>query len=191
MMKPGAHRRHTSNRGPCNLPAPLSRWRDVRHQSEYEAFVRTHRGELLATATSLAAGDRHLAEDLTQATLVRLYLHWGRVRETRAGAYARRALVNCFLDHRRRAWVRREQSVDMPPDRAMDDGVDDPELVGALRALPPRMRAAVVLRHVEDLPVEEVAGMLGCSTGTVKSQTARGLAKLRAHLLETANRGGS
>ncbi len=161
------------------------------HQAEFEAFVRSHRGALVATATSLTAGDRHLAEDLTQNALVRLYLHWGRARSTRVEAYARRTLVNCFLDHRRRAWVSRERSFEDLPDSATESGADDPELLAALRALPPRMRAAVVLRHVEDLSVEEVAEVLGCSTGTVKSQTARGLAKLRAHLLESTTPGGT
>jgi RNA polymerase sigma-70 factor (sigma-E family) len=160
-------------------------------QAEFEEFVRRSRGELLVTATTLAAGDRHLAEDLTQTALVRLYLAWGRARGTRIEAYARRVLVNCFLDHRRRPWVSRERSVETLPDNPALDAVSlDGELVDALRELPPRMRAAVVLRHVEDRSVEEVADALGCSTGTVKSQTARGLDKLRARFQHTASVGG-
>jgi RNA polymerase sigma-70 factor (sigma-E family) len=160
-------------------------------QAEFEEFVRRSRGELLATATTLTAGDRHLAEDLTQTALVRLYLAWGRARDTRVEAYARRVLVNCFLDHRRRPWVSRERSVDVLPDTAGLDVADlDGELVAALRELPPRMRAAVVLRHVEDRSVEEVADALGCSIGTVKSQTARGLNKLRDHFQNPACVGG-
>lgn len=153
------------------------------HEIEYEQFVRDHRGELLATARHLTL-DPHGAEDLVQTALIRLYLAWGRARRTNIGAYARRTLVNCFIDHRRRPSVRREHSTATPPDRAAPAAADplDPELVAALRALPARMRAAVVLRHVEDLSVEEVADALGCSAGNVKSQTARGLAKLRAHL---------
>jgi len=154
-------------------------------QDEFEEFVRRSRGELLATATSLAAGDRHLAEDLTQTALVRLYLAWGRARRTRVEAYARRVLVNCFIDHRRRPWVGRERSVEALPDAAAPATYEDAELLQALRDLPPRMRAAVVLRHVEDRSVEDVADALGCSTGTVKSQTARGLDKLRARLQNT------
>lgn len=155
-------------------------------ESEYETFVRDHRGDLLATAT-LLAGDSYLAEDLVQTALVRLYLAWGRARRANAGGYARKILVNCFIDHRRRPWVRREQCSEVLPDRAAaadapeQDDLDG-ELLAALRELPPRMRAAVVLRHVEDRTVDEVADLLNCSTGTVKSQTARGLDKLRTAL---------
>ena len=145
---------------------------------------------MVATATALAGGDRHLAEDLTQSALVRLYLAWGRARGEHTSAYARRVLVNCFLDHRRRAWVSRERTVEAVPDVAGVELGHDLELLTALRLLPPRMRAAVVLRHVEDRSVEDVADALGCSVGTVKSQTARGLAKLRAHLKESALQGG-
>ena len=154
-------------------------------EAEFEAYVREHRGELVATAR-LLAGDAHLAEDLVQTALVRLYLAWGRARRTQVAAYARRILVNCFIDHRRRPWVRREHSADAVPDRPTSTDPNTPidrELLAALRDLPPRMRAAVVLRHVEDHSVEEVADALGCSTGTVKSQTARGLDKLRAALI--------
>lgn len=154
-----------------------------RHETEYEAFVLQHRGRLLATATHLT-GDGHLAEDLVQTALVRLYLAWGRARSVSTEGYARRILMNSFIDHGRRPWVRRERAADVlpdPPARPHDDA-SDPELGAALAALPPRMRAAVVLRHIEDLSVEETADALGCSTGTVKSQTARGLDKLRAAL---------
>jgi RNA polymerase sigma-70 factor (sigma-E family) len=162
------------------------------HDSEFEEFVRGRRGELVATATLLAAGDGHLAEDLVQVALVRLYLAWGRARAGHPAAYARRILVNCFIDHRRRPWVRREQSADLLPDRPLPPAPEaDEALLAALRELPPRMRAAVVLRHVEDRSVEDVADTLGCSTGTVKSQTARGLDKLRAALSPTTLQGES
>jgi RNA polymerase sigma-70 factor (sigma-E family) len=147
-------------------------------------FVRAERGRLVATGRLLTAGDVHLAEDLVQTALTRLYLAWGKVRTDRS-AYARKVLVNSFIDHRRRPFVRRESSTDEPPDSAAAHPVDDsldPALVAALAELPPRMRAVVVLRHVHDLSVDEVARLLGCSTGNVKSQTARGLDKLRATL---------
>lgn len=146
-------------------------------------FVRAERGRLVATGRLLTAGDVHLAEDLVQTALTRVYLAWGKVRTDRS-AYARKVLVNSFIDHKRRPFVRRESATDEPPDSpvaANDEGLD-PTLVAALAELPPRMRAAVVLRHVHDLSVDEVAGLLGCSTGNVKSQTARGLDKLRATL---------
>lgn len=137
----------------------------------------------MATARLLTAGDAHDAEDLVQTALVRVYLSWGRVR-TDPMAYARRTLVNCFIDHRRKPVVRRERVTDDVPDSAAAPPPEalDPELVAALAELPPGMRAAVVLRHVHDLSVDEVAGLLGCEPGTVKSQTARGLEKLRARL---------
>jgi RNA polymerase sigma-70 factor (sigma-E family) len=156
------------------------------HEAEYESFVRASRGRMLSTARVLTTGDSHLAEDLVQNALVRLYVSWERARRANTEAYARRVLVNCFVDHRRRPWVRREAVSDALPDHAAEaDELDDSvatALLAALHDLPPRMRAAVVLRHVEDLSVEDVAGALGCSPGTVKSQTARGLEKLRTQL---------
>jgi len=153
----------------------------VKHDDEFEMFVRGRRSHLVGTATALTAGDTFLAEDLVQGTLVRLYLAWGRARSGNVEAYARRVLVNAFIDHRRRPFVRRERAVASLPDAAArrSADTDDTHLLAALATLPPRMRAAVVLRHVEDLSVEDAATALGCSTGTVKSQTARGIAKLR------------
>lgn len=156
------------------------------HEAEFESFVRERRGELVSTATLLAGGDAHLAEDLVQSALVRLYLAWGRARAGNPRGYARRILVNASIDHVRRPWVRRERSTDLLPDTAAGPLAEtDEAMLAALRALPPRMRAAVVLRHVEDLSVEDTADALGCSTGTVKSQTARGLDKLRQLLTPT------
>jgi len=156
----------------------------VKHDHEFESFVRQRRAHLVRTATALTAGDGFLAEDLVQGSLVRLYLAWGRARSGNVEAYARRVLVNAFIDHRRRPFVRREHAVASLPDSAATGGgeLDDVRLLNALAGLPARMRAAVVLRHVEDLSVEDVAEALGCSAGTVKSQTARGIAKLREAL---------
>jgi RNA polymerase sigma-70 factor (sigma-E family) len=169
----------------------------VKHDDEFEKFVRRRRSHLVRTATALTAGDAFLAEDLVQGTLVRLYLAWGRARSGNVEAYARRVLVNAFIDHRRRAFVRRERAVASLPDAAAPGSAnaEDTHLLAALAALPPRMRAAVVLRHIEDLSIEDAAAVLGCSTGTVKSQTARGIAKLRdalgnhRELVSTAPRG--
>jgi RNA polymerase sigma-70 factor (sigma-E family) len=157
------------------------------HEAEYEAFVRAHRAELVAVARHLAC-DGHAAEDLVQTALVRLYLAWARARNGNTLGYARRILVNCFIDHRRRPWVHREYATEQLPDRParLPEAAIDPDLVGALTSLPPRMRAAVVLRHIEDLSVEETADALQCSTGTVKSQTARGIEKLRDRLGDTS-----
>ena len=155
----------------------------------FSAFVAGARGDLLRTATLLAAGDRHLAEDLVQTSLTRVYLSWSRLREPGARyAYARRALVNTLIDETRRPWRRREQPSADLPDRADETaGATEPDerlalLRPALAALPPRMRAAVVFRHLHELSVAETADVLNCSQGTVKSQTSRGLEHLRRAL---------
>jgi RNA polymerase sigma-70 factor (sigma-E family) len=147
---------------------------------EFEAFVRGNRAWLVRFADTLTAGDAHLAEDLVQAALVRVYL----ARPSRTPdlhGYVRRAVVNGLIDHERRPFSRRERPAPQLPERAAaaPAGTVDPELIAALAALPARMRAAVVLRHVEGLSVQETAAALGCSTGNVKSQTARGLDRLR------------
>ena len=114
-----------------------------------------------------------------QGALIRVYLAWAP--RTDDLAYVRRAMVNAAIDHHRRPFSRRERTMSTLPERGVTDASDhaDPELIAALAALPSRMRAAVVLRHVEGLSVREAAAALGCSEGTVKSQTARGLDKLR------------
>ncbi|MGY1846236.1 SigE family RNA polymerase sigma factor [Blastococcus sp. SYSU DS1021] len=154
----------------------------------FHDFVVRHRGDLLRTATMLAAGDTHLAEDLVQIALTRLYLAWHGVRAPQARlAYARRILVNTLVDESRRPWRRRERShgelPDVPADHAHTETDDRLGRVGAaLAELPPRMRAAVVFRYLHELSVAETADVLNCSQGTVKSQTARALEHLRRAL---------
>jgi RNA polymerase sigma-70 factor (sigma-E family) len=152
---------------------------------EFRAFVVARRPALLRLATLLSAGDEHLAEDLVQTALTRLYVAWRRVeRDQGPEAYARRILVNAVVDERRRAWRRSETSrADLPEVAAATGAVEDRDAVRtALAAIAPRMRAAVVLRHWLGYDVAECAALLGCSEGTVKSQTARGLDRLRALL---------
>jgi RNA polymerase sigma-70 factor (sigma-E family) len=156
---------------------------------EFRSYILEQRTALLRTATLLAAGDAHLAEDLVQTTLTRLYLSWPAFRAaTNRGAYARRALVNAFIDEERRPWRRRERSHSELPDipqqvAPVSAQVSRAEEVNAaLEELPARMRAAVVLRFFHDLGVTETAELLACTPGTVKSQTARALEKLRARL---------
>lgn len=160
-------------------------------EAEFEAYVRRRRGTLLRSATLLTAGDVHLAEDLVQTTLVRLYLAWPRARRTNLDAYARRALVNNLIDEKRRPFARREQPVERVPDGTEPAAADVPDAVlAALAQLPPGMRAVVVLRHIEGLTVDETADALGTSPGNVKSQTARGLDKLRAALTPSTTEQG-
>ena len=140
----------------------------------------------MTTARLLAAGDAHLAEDLVQTALVRVYLAWGRARTGNPVAYARRTLVNCTTDHHRRGFTRREHTAAAVPDTVPPTSTlptsSMPSCSQRSGSLPPKMRAAVVLRHVHDLSVDDTAHALGCSVGTVKSQTSRGLDKLREAL---------
>jgi RNA polymerase sigma-70 factor (sigma-E family) len=131
-------------------------------------------------------GDWHVAEDLVQYTFLKLYRHWRRVRSDTLDAYTQRILVNTYLSHRRDR--RREQVTAEPPDEtaATPDTETRIDVGRMLAALPPRQRALIVLRHLEDLSVAETAVLLGISEGTVKSQTARALKSLRAVLDEPA-----
>jgi len=159
--------------------------RATKRDTEFVEFVTAQRTALVRMARLLTAGDDALAEDLVQTTLTRLYLHWPRVR--RAGnpvGYARTSLTHAFVDEQRRAYKRRELTTDVVNDRAThDDDRDLPQLVlAALAQLAPRQRAVVVLRHFLDLDVAETARTLGCTTGTVKSQNAKALDRLRSVL---------
>jgi RNA polymerase sigma-70 factor (sigma-E family) len=152
---------------------------------QFRAYVLASRGQLVRTATFLASGDRFAAEDLVQTALMRLYVAWPRVRSETIDAYARKALLNALIDDRRRAVTRHERAHAFVPEVAVnDEPPTDTEtaVFAALAALPPRMRAAVVLRHLVELSVAETADALNCSEGTVKSQTARALSQLRAAL---------
>jgi RNA polymerase sigma factor (sigma-70 family) len=135
----------------------------------------------------LTGGDPHLAEDLVQKCLVKLYLAWPRVRSMHLDSYARRSLVNALIDERRGAFSRHERAWAEPPDGPgpeSENGALSGNMLGVLGQLAPRMRAAVVLRHVEGLTTDETTHALRCSTGNVKSQTARGLERLRALLAD-------
>jgi len=159
---------------------------------EFSAFVKTRRTGLVRSACLLTAGDTHLAEDLVQTALARLYVAWPKVR--RAGtesAYVWRIIVNAHIDEVRRPSRRRERHVpelpELPaPPEVYPDGLGGSEVRAALGALPPGMRAAVVLRHWLDLSVGETAELMNCSEGTVKSQTAKAAARLRGLLSPAA-----
>lgn len=147
----------------------------------YREYVSSRLEQLRRTAYLLCF-DWHTADDLVSSTLVRLLRHWHRASTMdNVDAYVRRILMRVWLDERRRPW-RRERSHAEVPDRAAPAGGDVDarlSLRAHLATLPPRRRAVVVLRYFCDLSVEETAAALGCSTGTVKSQTARALETLR------------
>lgn len=147
----------------------------------FAEFVAARAAALFRTAV-LIVGDRHAAEDLVQGALERAYRHWGRVSAMDAPeAYVRRILANLAADHFRAANRRPVELLDH--DGAAPDvypRVDEHDVViRALRELPPRMRTVLVLRYFDDLTEAQVAEALGIAVGTVKSQAARGLAKLR------------
>jgi RNA polymerase sigma-70 factor (sigma-E family) len=144
-------------------------------------FVDREQPGLLRVAV-LLAGDRGHAEDLVQTALLKAYRHWRRVAaSTSPSAYVRRVLVTSHTSWRRRRWTT-EQVVATLPDRA-DAWSEPPDpdegLRAALRALPPRMRTAVVLRYYADLSEQQAAEAMGCSASTVNTQTTRGLIRLR------------
>ncbi|MGW2848984.1 SigE family RNA polymerase sigma factor [Streptomyces sp. NPDC001108] len=149
------------------------------------AFVEGRRTALFRSAY-LLCGDRHEADDLVQATLVKVVLggrRYGRLDNIEA--YARKTLINTFIASRRRFW-RREQSYGELPDRPDRTADTDTGLAvrAALARLTDKQRAVLVLRYWEDLSVEVTAELLGMRENTVKSHTARGLAALRAEMAE-------
>lgn len=152
-----------------------------------EAFVKfvDERSTQLLRIGYLLCGDRHLAEELVQETLERVYVRWGRLRPGQEMAYARRVLTNLRTDRWRR--TRKEvvtEDGDLP-DRAghtQDTAADRDQLLRALGTLAEREREVVVLRYYCDLAERSVADCLGISVGTVKSTGSRALAKLREQL---------
>jgi RNA polymerase sigma-70 factor (sigma-E family) len=147
----------------------------------FEAFVAARWSPMVATAY-LVTADRGIAEDCVQDALVRLHRKWRWVKPEGRVAYANRAVINSAL-----SWRRRRRLVEVPLStedhspvlQAHDPPGFDPRLLAALWSLPPRARATVVLRCLEDRSEAETAQILGCSVGTVKSTASRGLARLR------------
>lgn len=151
-------------------------------RSDYPAFVAASWPRLLRTAYLLVQ-DWAAAEDLTQAALVKAWLAWPRLDDD-PEAYVRKIIVTTHVSWWRRRWRRREMTTGQPPERPdaarETEAVDERDaLWRALGRLPAGQRAVVVLRYFEDLTEAEVAGILGCSAGTVKSQASRALARLR------------
>ena len=162
---------------------------DGEERESFPDFVTREQQSLLRLAF-LLAGDRGHAEELVQTALMKTYRHWDRITERgEPSAYVRRALVTTHTSWRRRA-SHREQLTGRLPDIATAEPADridaSEQLRRALSALPPRMRATVVLRYYEDLSELQTAQLMGCSESTVNTQAARGLARLR-NALTTAS----
>lgn len=161
----------------------------MREPEGFREFVQGRSPSLLRTAWMLT-GDAALAEDLLQTSLARTWPHWARVSQGHPTAYVRAVMVRTNASWRSRFW-HRERPTDLT---SVSDGIpavpyagtdlsgpvtDRVVLLEALATLPVRQRQAVVLRYFDDLSVEAVAELMACSTGTVKSQTSKGLSRLR------------
>lgn len=148
-------------------------------EQDFVAYARA-RVQRLQQRAYLLCHDWHLAQDLTQITLARLYASWSRVRNGESvDGYATTIMIRAFLDHKRLK-SSREIVTDQLPERAGQTGTElRLTLLEALRRLPPRDRAIVVLRYWEDHSVATVAEMLSVSPGVVKQQSMRALAALR------------
>jgi RNA polymerase sigma-70 factor (sigma-E family) len=153
-------------------------------EREYGDYVAA-RARRLCEFAYLLCGDWHAAQDAVQTALTRLYLAWPRLQRREAvDPYVRQIVIRSVVDQRRLARFRREASWAQPPDTRFTADLaeatpDRLAVLAALAQVPPRQRAVLVLRYWEDQSVDEVALALGCSTGTVKSQAARGLQTLR------------
>ena len=155
----------------------------------FTEFVADTHGQLSRSAR-LLTGDWHTAEDLVQATLMKVYRQWRRVAAADSAlAYTQRIMLNLFLTSLRRRWRGEspQENLPEPPAAAGGGSADLAHAVGsrdvlsrALQRLPARQRAVVVLRYYEDLSVEQTAHLLDCSAATVRSQASRALAKLRS-----------
>ncbi|WP_069773017.1 SigE family RNA polymerase sigma factor [Streptomyces sp. LUP30] len=169
--------------------------------TEFQAFVVGRWPRLMRTAF-LLTGEQHAAEDLVQSTLERIYVAWRRVAAAdQLEAYVRRVMINAHARKYRRKL--REFLAPRDDDSGLTHEVADPDdliaraddrhaLLKALAELPPRQREAVVLRYWEDLTETQTAEAMGCSVGAVKSNAAKGIAKLRAipGLADTVTHGG-
>ena len=144
------------------------------------------RGASLFRTACLLCGDRHLAEDLVQTTLGKLYASWRRVqRADNPGAYARTVLMRTYLSH-----VRKHSSKETPWRRLPETAATEADqalrvtLLNGLAQLPAKDRAVLVLRYWEDLSVEDVASALRLSNGAVRNRSMRALGRLREALGE-------
>ena len=156
----------------------------------FQAFVVAHQRPLMRLAY-LLTDEVHLAEDLLQSVLVRMIGRWSKLRRIdHLDAYARKVMVNQYI-----SWRRRRDSDEVPsaepPDHAYspeDSAILRIVLRQALMRLTPKQRAVLVLRFYEDRTERDIADLLGCSVGTVKSQAHHALARLRALAPELASK---
>lgn len=152
-----------------------------RDDEAYIAFVSARQDHLRRVAYAIC-GDWHIADDVLQEALLKLYLAWPRVRRDGAvESYVRQIIVRTDIDRRRRPWWRERHGEipERPVQDASDQVAAQDEVFVALQRLPVMQRKVVVLRHWLDLSVEQTARELNISEGTVKSHSARAMASLR------------
>jgi len=148
----------------------------------------TRGGQLFRTAFLLTAGDAHLAEDLVQEALGRMFARWGKLsRLDNPSGYAQTVLANVFISQRRKR-SSGELPTEILTERGQGAAGDDEDpalrvtLLAALRQLPPQDRAVLVLRYWEDRSVEETAAALRLTSTAVRSRSSRALERLRGVL---------
>ncbi|GGO62464.1 SigE family RNA polymerase sigma factor [Nonomuraea cavernae] len=154
---------------------------------DFTEFVATRSDSLIRLAYVLT-NDQHTAEDLLQTALTKTAAHWRRIRDS-PEAYVRQVMYRDQVGRWRSPRWGRERVVQTPPESVSQDRTGEVDtrltLAQALRSLPARKRAVLVLRYYEDLPESEVAKIMGCSVGTVRSQTHQAVARLRELVGET------
>lgn len=162
----------------------------------FREFVTARSGALSRFAWMLT-GDSAAAEDLLQTALAKTWPHWRRVAPGHPEAYVRKVMLRTNASWRARRWTNEKPTADLTTveTRSQDHSPDEHaraddrlQLMAALAELPVRQRQVVVLRYFADLSVEAVAEEMGSSTGTVKSQSAKGLLKLRAVIIRDAEK---
>jgi RNA polymerase sigma-70 factor (sigma-E family) len=158
-------------------------------EAQFAAYF-TARRDVVRRTAYLLCGDWHFADDLTQMAFVRVAAGWRKVRDREAlDAYVHTILIRTFLAEQRRWFRRRERTTDAVVETGADTNPADVvsrrlAVAAALRRLPDGQRAVIVARFYADLDVAATAEALGCSPGTVKSQTARAVRALREHLTD-------
>jgi len=160
---------------------------DARGWDEFAPLYDQHHERLYRIAVLLCHGRTHMAEDAVAETFIKVYQAWAAGGIEDFAAYARRALVNHITGQGRREqvatrYLTRHSKADGIQDGAENQVVDSAQTFELLAQLPPRQRAAIVLRFYEDLPYDEIASELGVSVGTVKAQVSTGLQRLRSNL---------
>jgi RNA polymerase sigma-70 factor (sigma-E family) len=166
-------------------PVPAAVVRFEAYAGDFDSYVLEH-GPSLARTAFLLTADHQLAEDLLQTALAKVAIRWDRIADRgHPGPYVRTTMVRTAIGWHRRRWRAELPTEHLPDGASVDEtvAVDARDrLRRALATLPTRQRAAVVLRFYEDRSEAEVAQLMHCSVGTVKSQTSKGLARLRVLL---------